>query len=306
MTAPTVYKSSDGSAPVLDGQAGSLVTVLDACLVNGYGSKTAAGWTKPFSATNKGVYLGSAGHYLDVDDSGAGAATTQEANVRGYESMTAVATGTNAFPTTAQIASPGQYVRKSAAATSTARGWILIADAQTFHLFVLTGDTANKYQSFSFGRIYSVKSSDTYRSVICAHATSGSAVTTGLDSTSLQGANGNQNGLYVARTYSGSGTSSAFGLFGLGTSLDQVGSGFTNLNPADSNIYIGRLFVQENSTLRGFLRGLYQIINSTGSALLDGDTFSGTGDFTGRTFLVVKPGAGRMYAVETSAWDSSS
>ena len=37
-----VYKSTDGSAPVLTGQAGSLTTLLDAVLVNGYGAATAA------------------------------------------------------------------------------------------------------------------------------------------------------------------------------------------------------------------------------------------------------------------------
>jgi hypothetical protein len=40
-----IYRSTDGSAPVLTGQAGKLTDLLDAILVNGYGSKTAAGWT---------------------------------------------------------------------------------------------------------------------------------------------------------------------------------------------------------------------------------------------------------------------
>lgn len=33
-----VYRSTDAGAPVLTGQVGSLITLLDACLVNGYGS----------------------------------------------------------------------------------------------------------------------------------------------------------------------------------------------------------------------------------------------------------------------------
>lgn len=44
--ATTVYKSSDASAPQMTSAAGSLLTVLDACLVNGYGAKPAAGWSK--------------------------------------------------------------------------------------------------------------------------------------------------------------------------------------------------------------------------------------------------------------------
>ncbi|WP_297486902.1 MULTISPECIES: hypothetical protein [Pseudomonadota] len=35
----TIYSSKDASAPALTGIAGSLVAVLDACLVNGYGTK---------------------------------------------------------------------------------------------------------------------------------------------------------------------------------------------------------------------------------------------------------------------------
>lgn len=38
-----VYRWDDASAPTLTGQLGSLITLLDAVLVNGYGSKTAAG-----------------------------------------------------------------------------------------------------------------------------------------------------------------------------------------------------------------------------------------------------------------------
>lgn len=42
----TIYKSTDVGAPVMNSSAGSLLAVLDACLVNGYGSKAAAGWSK--------------------------------------------------------------------------------------------------------------------------------------------------------------------------------------------------------------------------------------------------------------------
>jgi hypothetical protein len=306
VTAPVVYKSSDSSAPTLDGQAGSLVAVLDACLVNGYGSKSAAGWTKPYSATNKGVYLGSAGHYLDVDDSGAGAATTQEANVRGYETMSAVATGTGPFPTTAQAASPGLYIRKSAAANSTTRGWVLIADGTTFHLFTLPGDTANVYNSFTFGRFYSFKSSDTYRSLIFTKSSSGSAggglgIGAGASPINLTG------GLYVPRTYLGTGTSLQGGYQGIGTTLSGP---FNGPNPPDSLVYLSRFLLHEGSAasgLRGYLRGVYQLVTAAGMA--DGDTFSGTGDFAGRTFLVIKGAAGSattLLALETTAWDSSS
>ena len=74
-----VYSSTDASAPVLTGQVGSLIAVLDACLVNGYGTKTAAGWTKPFAdASNTAVYRsgsGSRAFFRFFDD---GTAATQK------------------------------------------------------------------------------------------------------------------------------------------------------------------------------------------------------------------------------------
>lgn len=305
--AVTVYKSSDTSAPVLTGQVGSLVALLDACLVNGYGSKSAAGWTKAFSGTSTASYLGTAGHYLDVNDAAAGAAGAQEANVRGYEAMTAVATGTNPFPTTAQAASPGLYIRKSATADATARGWVLLADGTTFHLFILSGDTAGRYQTFSFGRFYSFKTGDTYRSLILGHNATGASTSAGLDVGSINSTtSATVAGVFSPRGQAGTGTSSSANLFGVGSTV--WASPFNGPNLADSKVYISRLFVGEASStagLRGYLRGVYQIITAAG--LSDGDTFSGAGDFAGKTFLVLNRSVNGAYmALETSAWDSSS
>ena len=70
----TIYRSADANAPVLNGLAGSLITVLDAILVNGYGTQPSASWTKSFSS---GSYYaaykqgsGSNGCYMWVQDTG--------------------------------------------------------------------------------------------------------------------------------------------------------------------------------------------------------------------------------------------
>jgi hypothetical protein len=71
----SVCKSTDVGAPNITEVAGSLITLLDAVLVNGYGTgldaKAPLGWTKAFSGTNKAVYKQGAGSslkYLRVDD----------------------------------------------------------------------------------------------------------------------------------------------------------------------------------------------------------------------------------------------
>ena len=56
MAVPTVYRSDDASAPVITGTAGDLVMALDAILVNGYGAKSAAGWTIAYTGANKRAY----------------------------------------------------------------------------------------------------------------------------------------------------------------------------------------------------------------------------------------------------------
>src|SRR5262245_61500636 len=162
----TIYRSTDGSAPVLTGETGKLVDLLDACLVNGYGSKTAAGWAIAFTGTSKRAYRAASGSrlYYRIQDDGPGAGTFKEARLTGYESMSDIDTGTGPFPTSAQgVGSVAMYpVRKSAAADSTARAWVVIADARTCYVFVFTGDNANNQLAFGFGEFYSLVNSDAY------------------------------------------------------------------------------------------------------------------------------------------------
>lgn len=124
-----MYSSADPGAPTLSG-TGSIFTVLDAILVDGYGSKAPAGWTKAFTGTGKAAYrmatgAGKSGAYLrivDQLDSGRGA------RWRGYESMTDVDTGTNPVPTVAQVSGDGFYCWKSWTNDGTARYWQAWAD----------------------------------------------------------------------------------------------------------------------------------------------------------------------------------
>lgn len=127
MPAPVVYRWDDPGAPVLSGTAGALVDVLDKCLVQGYGSKAPAGWEIVFTGTHKRVYRPAVGlrfFYL-VDDSAARSSTAPRvATVQGFESISNIDTGTGPFPSTA-----APWL-KSVSADSTARPWVIIADAQ--------------------------------------------------------------------------------------------------------------------------------------------------------------------------------
>lgn len=319
--AVTLYRSTDTSAPTLSGTVGSLVALLDACLVVGYGSKTAAGWTKPFTATNKAVFRAGGGNqfYLDVDDA-APAATplAREARLRGYETMSAVATGTGPFPTVAQIAG-GCTIRKSTTADATARSWVILADNKTVYIFIASADTANVYLGTMFGDIYSLLTGDSYRTMLIGNSAdnsttdrlrengAGAAVFTAIA------------GHYAARAYTGLGGSVQLGQHGDVGAVNAAAAGTVNVgvvpfpNPTDGGLYLARWWQVDPTTApansrRGYLRGLWHFTHPV-TAAADGDTISGSDDLAGRTFLILKGGgsAAGIYCLETSnTWDTSS
>lgn len=299
--AVTLYKSTDASAPSLNGNAGSLISVLDACLVNGYGSQPAAGWTKAFSGTNKASYRQGSGpmHYLDVDDSGPGAATTQEARIRGYETMTAVGTGTGPFPTVAQVAGPN--CRKSVATGTTARAWFLVADARTFYFWAATEvaiGSSGAYWGFAFGDIYSLAGSgDTYKTQIICRVTENSVSTTGDTLPKAGSFSGGLLGHYQARDYTGLGGSKNNTKIGgpLGimaqVSIGEIGgsTGVGAPNLVDGKLYFAPILVQDATavSVRGRLRGAYEP-QFKPAGYSDGDTVAGEGALSGHTLLLVK------------------
>src|ERR1035437_8888689 len=164
----TIFSSSDVAGPgLLTGAAGTLLALLDACLVTSYAGHTlAAQWTKPIAnAGNIGSYKQGAGAGLSlvINDAGPnGTSTYKEAWAIGGESVAGVGspvgTGSGQFPTPAQALTSGHVViRKSASADATGRSWVLFANVSTFYLFVAAGDPAGVYLAFMFGDVFSLK-----------------------------------------------------------------------------------------------------------------------------------------------------
>lgn len=339
----TVYKSSDGSAPTLSGTAGELITVLQKCLIDGYGAKTGAGWTYLTGFTNPsgnvGVFKagsGSNGYSFRINDNAARVGTTDEvagtptalqARIRGYESMNLITdpTGTpSPFPTIAQNAS-GFFLRKSASVDATTRNWIVVADARTCYMFIQTTDVANAYIAWMMGEYYSFKSSDAGRSIVMGMSTESSATATldPLNNIQSRMSTGFANGLGRSLARSVSGAAGAISgtnvplmgdcAFATAANIEHVnGVGSTNYtNAADNRLYLAPIRVGQATSsaagdYRGRLRGLWEFGHPIASAA-DGDTFSGAGDLAGKTFLVIKTGLnGGLYVVETSnTWESN-
>jgi hypothetical protein len=142
-----VYYSTDADSPQLDGTVAGFLNVLKTCLVNGYGSKLAAGWTAPFEATGKLVLRNGAASasrsYFRFVTSGSGFA------VRGYDDMTDVDTGSGEFPSLAQLSGNGAYYPL----TNFGSAWILVADEKTAIFFYSQSGAANQYVPIYIGDV---------------------------------------------------------------------------------------------------------------------------------------------------------
>lgn len=91
----TTFSSSDANAPILTNAAGSLKSLLKACLVTGYGEKTALGWEVAFesedlkTAVFRSKDATSHKACLRVNNAASGTA-----KISAYQTMTDVDTGT--------------------------------------------------------------------------------------------------------------------------------------------------------------------------------------------------------------------
>lgn len=324
MVAPTIYRSDDSSAPSLTGTVGSLVALLKAILVDGYGSKTAAGWTEPYTSTNKAVFKQGAGHqrYLRVDDTAA-----QMARLTAFESMSGVDTGSYSlasfgiqtyasFPTNAQV-SGGLYMRKSTTADSTARPWLCVASNKIFYLIVGGSTTTIATLSggdshLTFGDFESVIIGDRYNTVLAAATNSSTSDTSNalgarhsLTNFSSTGRYTLGNGLQLL-----SPSNVTIRSMGVNSQTSSGVGGAAVPNPADSKVRLSRIAVMETSTspptnvanvLRGYMPGLWAP-DHLYSGFTTLDTMSGAvgSSLEGKNFLIVNTAGTNCVVFETN------
>lgn len=302
MTAPVFYKSTDTAAPTLTGQVGSLITLLDAILILGYGSQPALGWSKIYSGTNKAVYRPPAGNRFlyRVDDTGGVAGpTTKVATLFGYETMSDVDNGAGQFPPVATLAN-GFSIVKSNSTDGTARPWVAIGDDKVFYLFVLTGVgrtsgdavVATDRYAFGFGDFIKAFASDTYNSFTIG----GTFDTTYPQSYMLvvDILTTNQYPWYFPRPLAGTVGAQAGAMHSgdaaatNGNAAYPPGRGLISYPPADGKLWLTRALLHEGTTgiRRGTLPGLWMPCHTT--PISDLDTFNGVIGLSGRNFVGVR------------------
>jgi hypothetical protein len=291
---------------------------------------------------------GGTGNTLWVDDTAV--TTAKEARVSGYATMSnTTPTGTGQFPTSAQsaIGTGMLVIRKSTTADSTTRVWTIVADGHTFYLFAETGDFTSPVGAFSFyfGDFFSYSTSDTSNCIIMGRQTENSTATqsssTVLDpcgmlvlpnSTCLSNT---LQGMYVAANFTNVGGSLACGKHTDQTKMGWNAAGnqmivgylgswqtggnnntwvneFAYPNPPDSGLYMAPMWIHHQGIVRGYFKGLWAPLQHM--PLNERDTFSGTGNLSGKSFSVfnlvaptnassnVSGTAGQVFVETSNTW----
>ena len=357
------FHSGMADTPILSGQAGKLIEVLDACLINGFGVRTPdsvvvadgvatvsisagnpyekhavvtitgasvaglnaewrvatststtftfecpglpdgavtgasakrapAGWVKPFSAANKGVYQSadplSTQLYLRVDDTDA-----RYTRVRGYESITGVDTGTGPFPTLAQHAETMWTWLKSTTADTVPHKWRLFADGRFFWL-LLEGRVGYAPTPNLFGDVVNVLPSDAYHCLIAANI-SASPANNGQGHAGSNMSSNSSARRYFARAIAQTGEPVPHygtAIAGVG---DWCGTAFSAAPDAAGNVYIGsEVFLLDTEAWSGAHRGRLPGIRSSIQTNIGADlTVIEAG---GRAYMVVEQARGNNAA----------
>lgn len=323
--AASVFSSTDVSAPILNGAVGSIVALLDACLVNGYGTKSGAGWSKVYTGTNKAAYKTGRNAWstcLYVDNS-----TTLLARVTGYATMSNLGVGTFPFPY-GPVAVSGNIPQciPSGNDTISASPWTLIADNLTFYLFVSWGFATSGALAapvaFGFGEYYSYTQNNTNNFFI-----SGPAVTSiSTPKSPLACINGLGGGSpvdvvaldWISQPYSKQGqptpfTKSVSNLLSGNVSQSNTVMGLPGIgsikqpNLIDGSLFLSPVYIGEcdqgnvsKRVVRGTLRGLY----APGMLLQDKLTIQGSGVLSGSIFLSIATCAGATTGAGTATMAS--
>lgn len=288
----TKYSSTDASAPQIAATttAGQLVSVLDGCLVNGYGSKPSAGWSVVYSGTNIRVYRPPSGRrcYLRVDNSN----TSMYAVVQAYATMSDINTGTEPFTNSATV----NWCQNQ---DTTANAWEVIASDTSFYYIAAHNNSTDDKAIFFFGDYVARNPSFIYNT----------ALTHGTDPTYRDNIDYNYSpsaiglsGKYCRRGWNEilqTGQQFSFASLGAGTYLGSH-STLSFPDPLLGDMIIEPAHMIQNSSLIGKMPGLYDIIHAP--TLIQPVTFSGSGALVGRDLYYLPTYGSKCVIDLTGPW----
>lgn len=272
---------------------------MKACLVDGYGSKSAAGWTSDYSDSNYRTFRAPTGlrYYLRLYDYTASTACA----VAGFESMTSTTVGTNMFS-----ASSNTFFSKTNDATT--RQWYVGAN-QTAFWYWTQYDGAGSYNNGwwgYFGELADAAANDKWHTTLIA----GSSWACTLkdifsDTTTITGH-------ACARDYTGTLVDSLVSKTANGrcfhpSGVYAIGKGLLPYPHPDGYLWMSPVLIYKpeatqtaRACIRGRLQGLYAPMHPRPAA--HGDTFSGLAGspYAGKSFIALNAYDTAQVAFETS------
>ena len=271
-----------------------------------------AGWTEPYSPTTTNITCfkqgGGNGFCFNINDTAA-----QTSVVHGFESMTAcnIANGTGQFPTTSQLAT-GVYWQRSSLTNTTTRQWIILATDRHLYLHVeqTVGDFLGSAIVNAFVDLKPYRPGDAYATLLIGNVTGTSAGSLWYYMAPGATAVG---GHYLARSYLQIGGSIAAGKMVVdagGAPLPTTMGAATTIpfpQPVNQSMWTTQIRVFDtgysSSVIpRGVLPGIIAPLHNI--PLTHRDTFTGSGDLAGKTFMAISFYSNGQAFLETSnTWD---
>jgi hypothetical protein len=254
-----LYRSTDAGAPQL-GSVGAIRSILKACLVAGYGSRTSAGWSMPFedAANSKCVFKqgGTDGRYLWIDNS----ENLRYAKVNGYMTMSDIDTGTEALCDDF----PDGFGYFSGTAYSTTTEWILIASDRFFY-FIPSAQTKRFTHAVFFGDVEMLGEPSDYNLSIACYLSSSEASNTSFGTMAQPLIRAySYSGRKIIRALSQQPASAVFDYFDL-NSTSYIGDTNNLRYPEISigGVVVKRMLIRDSVTLGliGYLPSLLEPLN---------------------------------------------
>ena len=277
----------------------SLCNVLDACLVNGFGSYTAPGWATLYSNTGVRVYQAPKGNRfpLYINENFFLAQNTAMAQgMQSFSSFDPLFATPNAYNMFPQYRNRGLYVAKYSTTGNTSIPWWFFGNQKCFYLFTAIAVQSGTYGSagatyrtapFFYGDYVSFVDGNPYNSLILANnatpgataSSNGLVVNRSSQSVASVTSTTAANAMYAANTFNGDnpGPTSAIGQIMYSNAGMVSGTTPTNIyDPATGRGVIQQALysVGGNNSFLGKLPGLWlpQNTSSVTNGTNSGDT----------------------------------
>lgn len=288
-----LYRSNEVGAPAMGtSAAGDLLNIMRACLVEGFGSRTGAGWTMPFSdLPNKlACFKSVTGDTIRLDDS----IDYRFASVLGFKTMSDLNTGIEQYPSNDQIPENQELrVQKRESTSSIYDGWMMIVSDNWFY-FVGLHNAPNPTNAcgFFFGEYESLNPSFTSNFMITGHMEAITSTSVSYSDDALYQVN---QPWFARRNYQES-------VNPINIYNRWISQAYQQPNPFTGSLEFERVWLTDEAPLRiryGYMSNMHRLLGNTNNGYIGGEMFT----VDGKKYVMIATST-VAYAIEYDQYDS--